>query len=237
MRKFLLVLACLSAAFPLSHHLPDADRQTDFPLWRTVRLRASISCANPWSSPDRRREDGSEMLFTTSAAATHWDEQTQPSHTPNFTSLHGWHHLTLWYFPGVCPRMMRLSLLCMCQMNHKPIPYAIAICWWAQAVLVDIKSRDYGGLILSEWRERRTETYKESEYGWKGGTYFLIFIKPTTTKKKSLITLSGISSTWWNWKQTNNFMCTQTTTCLSPCPLCHMVVIEVAVKTKGKSLL
>lgn len=56
---------------------------------------------------------------------------------------------------------MRLSLLCLCQMNHKPIPYAIAICWWAQAVLVDIKSRDYGGLILSEWRERRTGRQRE----------------------------------------------------------------------------
>lgn len=43
------------------------------------------------------------------------------------------------------------SLLCKCQMNHKPIPYAIAICWWDQAVLVDIKSRDYKCLILSEW--------------------------------------------------------------------------------------
>lgn len=59
---------------------------------------------------------------------------------------------------------MRLSLLCICQMNHKPIPYAVAICWWAQAVLVDIKSWDYGGLILSEWRERRTGRQRE----WRG---------------------------------------------------------------------
>lgn len=42
------------------------------------------------------------------------------------------------------------SLLGECQMNHKPIPYAIAICWWAQAVLVDIKSSDYKYFILSE---------------------------------------------------------------------------------------
>lgn len=97
------------------------------------------------------------------SCCTRWAEQTQPSHTPGATSLHGWHRLTLRYFPGVCPRMMRLSLLCMCQMNHKPIPYAIAICWWAQAVLVDIKSRDYRGLILSEWRERRTERPSECE--------------------------------------------------------------------------
>lgn len=83
---------------------------------------------------------------------------------PGATSLHGWHRFTLRYFPGVCPRMTRLSLLCLCQMNHKPIPYAIAICWWAQAVLVDIKSRDYGGLILSEWTEKR----RGRQRAWRG---------------------------------------------------------------------
>lgn len=113
-------------------------------------------------------DDRSETLFTTSAAALAGPNK-QPSHTPGAASLHGWHHLTLRYFPGVCPRMMRLSLLCMCQMNHKPIPYAIAICWWAQAVLVDIKSRDYGGLILSEWREREGQGDRESEGGKGGG--------------------------------------------------------------------
>lgn len=83
---------------------------------------------------------------------------------PGATSPRGWHRFTLRYFPGVCPRMTRLPLLCLCQMNHKPIPYAIAICWWAQAVLVDIKSRDYGGLILSEWTERRRGRQRE----WRG---------------------------------------------------------------------
>lgn len=104
------------------------------------------------------------------SCCTRWAEQTQASHMPGATFLRGWHRLTLRYFPGVCPQMMRLSLLCMCQMNHKPIPYAIAICWWAQAVLVDIKSRDYGGLILSEWGEKRTGRWWE----WRGERWRLV---------------------------------------------------------------
>lgn len=144
---------------------------------------------------------------------------------------------------------MRLSLLCMCQMNHKPIPYAIAICWWAQAVLVDIKSWDYEGLILSEWRERRTGRQAEwRRERWRVNAPSLLFYWSTghlqwkgsrrgywlTPPKCSNLTkgCAVLVQPGGMWEQTNNGMCTQTTTCLSPCPQCPMMVIGVAVKNK-----
>lgn len=140
---------------------------------------------------------------------------------------------------------MRLSLLCMCQMNHKPIPYAIAICWWAQAVLVDMKSRDYGGLILCEWREKRTGRQR----GWRVGRWtarlslclsagpqvsgFGKGCRLTPPKLSNLAEgCEVLAQPGGLWKQTNNFTCTPMTTCLSPRPQRRVVVIE-AVENKG----
>lgn len=116
---------------------------------------------------------------------------------------------------------MRLSLRWMCQMNHKPLPYAAAICWWAQAVLVDVKSVDYGGLILCERGETRTGSWRWWRRGWRAmlpvPALWLVDgsaaegkgrrpgLSPTPPNRLIYTRLRGINSTWSSLETNKQF--------------------------------
>lgn len=88
-----------------------------------------------------RRGRQTDRSLTTSAATTSPSKQKTPACSVRlFPALAS---LNIAISPSCLLTDYGPSLLCPSQMNHKPIPYAIAICWWAQAVLVGIKSRDY----------------------------------------------------------------------------------------------
>ncbi|KAL1274908.1 hypothetical protein QQF64_027722 [Cirrhinus molitorella] len=95
-------------------------RNTDYSSW----VQLSQCCHNPVCPPQRCTE---RRCFTTSDAPSSLSTNTGHPRTKQHLSQ-SLASLNITIFSLCFLTDDGASLLCKCQMNHKPIPYAIAIC-------------------------------------------------------------------------------------------------------------